>query len=181
MNRRRLAAFVVTAALLAPCVASGQEWDLASAAEREKERRKKATGAARTYTNQSLPQSAEASPTPAPEPSPSPSPPGETHGTARGEAHWRGRATSLSSALAAAEQRVKRAQEEYDAARKGNIQPLPIDAVSQVPPIAQVNPEADRLQKELEAAKAGLTQAQKAVADLEEEARKAGVPPGWLR
>ena len=37
------------------------------------------------------------------------------------------------------------------------------------------------LQKELDDAKAALVAARKALEDFEEEARKAGVPAGWLR
>jgi hypothetical protein len=35
--------------------------------------------------------------------------------------------------------------------------------------------------QELEAAKAAVAKARQDLDDLEEEARKAGVPPGWLR
>ncbi|HET7292244.1 MAG TPA: hypothetical protein VFM88_07460 [Vicinamibacteria bacterium] len=173
----------LAAGLAVALSASGQQEGLAAAAQREKERRKKTAAPAATYTDKDLPSSAgDASPKPEGSASPSPSPAaGETRQAPRDEAHWRGRATALQSAITAAEARVRKAQEDYDGARKGNIQPLPMDAMSQMPPIPQVNPEADRLQKELESAKAALASAQKALADFEEEARKAGVPPGWLR
>lgn len=182
MTGRRLATFVIVGALALPVVAAGQQPDLAAAAEKEKERRKKSSGGAKTYGNQNLPASSEASPAPGGQPSPSPNPvASESRQEPRNEAYWRGRATGLRNAIAVAETRVRKAQDDYDAARKGNIQPLPIDALSQVPPNPLVNSEADRLQKDLEDAKAALTQAQKALADFEEEARKAGVLPGWLR
>ncbi len=170
--------------LVVPSQAWSQERDLASAAEKEKERRKRATSPATTYTDNDLPKDKggkDASKPDTPAVSPSPAPAGETRSPARDEAYWRNRATGLRNGVAAAEQRVKKAQDDYGGARKGSVQPLPIDAISQVPPLAQVNPEADRLQKELEETKAALAQAQKALADFEEEARKAGVPPGWLR
>ena len=39
----------------------------------------------------------------------------------------------------------------------------------------------DELQRLTAAAKAGLDAAEKAPADLRERARRAGIPPGWLR
>jgi hypothetical protein len=39
----------------------------------------------------------------------------------------------------------------------------------------------DELQRMTAAAKAELDAAEKALADLRERARRAGVPPGWLR
>ena len=35
--------------------------------------------------------------------------------------------------------------------------------------------------EEIERVKAQIEQSKKQIADIEEEARKAGVPPGWLR
>src|SRR5262245_16916627 len=168
------------AALGLPGPVHCQAQDLAAAAEREKERRKKTSGKAATYSDKNLPASSSPQATAAPSASPSPAA-GETREAPKDEAYWRGRATGLQNAVTAAEARVAKAQEDYDGARKGNVQPLPIDALSQVPPLPQVNAEADRLQKELEAAQAALAQAKKALEDFEEEARKAGVPPGWLR
>jgi len=39
----------------------------------------------------------------------------------------------------------------------------------------------ERLVQELERLKKEIQQQTKAIADIEEEARRAGVPPGWLR
>ena len=182
MKARRALTLCLAATLALPFVGSARGQDLASAAEKEKERRKKAAAPATTYTDKDLPGGTTgASAKSGAQPSASPAPAGETRSAPRDEAYWRGRATGLRNAIVAAEQRVKRAQDDYDGARKGNVQPLPIDAMSQVPPLPQVNPDADRLQKELEDAKAALSQAQKALEDFEEEARKAGALPGWLR
>jgi hypothetical protein len=46
---------------------------------------------------------------------------------------------------------------------------------------AQVNEDRQKTQQELERVKADVENSRKLVADIEEEARKAGVPPGWLR
>jgi hypothetical protein len=179
-SRRSVAILGLAFVLAFPGVAQGQTQDAAAAAEKEKERRRKSKGTAKTYGNKDLPASERSVPAEG-TPSPSPTPEGESRGAPRDETYWRNRATGLQKAVAAAEQRVAKAQADYDGARKGNLQPLPIDALSQQPPIPQVNADADRLQKELEDAKSALAQAQQALTDLEEEARKAGAPPGWLR
>jgi len=178
---RSFAILGLALAFSVPGNVQGQTQDVAAAAAKEKERRKKSKGTAKSYGNQDLPSPAPTTPSEG-APAPSPSPESETRGaSSRDETYWRGRATGLRNAVAAAEQRVAKAQADYDGARKGNMQPLPIDAISQQPPVPQVNAEADRLQKELDDAKSALAQAQQALADLEEEARKAGAPPGWLR
>jgi hypothetical protein len=46
---------------------------------------------------------------------------------------------------------------------------------------AQVNADRQKALEELERVKIDVEQSKKQVADIEEEARKAGVPPGWLR
>jgi hypothetical protein len=98
------------------------------------------------------------------------------------EAGWRGRAQAMRDGIARAEADVARVQKALEGVRAGQVQPLPIDAMRQVPPNPLTPPaDAERLTKELETAKAALAAARKAQADFEEEARRAGVPPGWLR
>jgi vacuolar-type H+-ATPase subunit D/Vma8 len=46
---------------------------------------------------------------------------------------------------------------------------------------AQVEQDRQRLIAEHERVKTEITQQTKAIADIQEEARKASVPPGWLR
>ena len=41
--------------------------------------------------------------------------------------------------------------------------------------------EARQVQAELQRARATLEQARRAVSDLDDQARRAGVPPGWVR
>lgn len=102
--------------------------------------------------------------------------------TGKDEASWRRRAAAAQDAVTRADADVARISGELDNVRRGQSQPLPIDAMRQVPPNALTPPpDADRLTRDLEAAKAAAVKARQAVADLEEEARKAGVPPGWLR
>ena len=121
---------------------------------------------------------------------------------AKSESYWRSRAASARSALAAAEKRVRDLEEQ--AARGGLVVPGPIGVacqagtfIGQRAPTAE-DREASRnarqcdgeilrqqrartTQGELEAARDSLKRAQKALEDLEEEARRAGALPGWLR
>ncbi len=98
------------------------------------------------------------------------------------EAAWRQRAKSAQDAISAAEQRVAAAERALGAARTGISQPLPSDGLRQTPPNALVK-EASLQSAEaaLATARASLDQARTAWADLEELARKASIPPGWLR
>lgn len=113
---------------------------------------------------------------------PSPSPSAPAPDQAGAESYWRGRAQELRDAVAAAEKRVAEAQTRVDRSRKGVGQPLPIDAMSQVPPTPQLKTsDLVGAEAELEAAQAELARAQGALADLEEEGRRKGALPGWLR
>ena len=117
-----------------------------------------------------------------PSQAPSPSPSAPAPDQAGAEQYWRGRAQELRDAVAAAEKRVAEAQTKVDRSRKGLIQPLPIDAVSQIPPTPQLkSQELVGAEAELSAAQADLARAQSALAELEDEARRKGALPGWLR
>jgi hypothetical protein len=192
-GRRPFLIAALATALFAPALVQAQESDLVTASEKEKERRKKSKGTTTTtYTDKDLP-----APTGTEAPkagtnanaSPSPSPPaaGETRAAPKDETYWRNRTKSLREAIAAAEARVQKAEEDYAASRRPGSQPLPTDVVgpegglAQLPADPAFNPAALKLQKELDDAKAALAAAQKALEDFEEEARKAGVPAGWLR
>ena len=98
------------------------------------------------------------------------------------ESYWRSRAQDLRDAISAAEKRLADAQTAYDRARKGVGQPLPIDALSQITPNPMLKTgEQLGSENELNAARAELARAQTAFADFEEEARRKGALPGWLR
>ena len=49
------------------------------------------------------------------------------------------------------------------------------------PQQAQINTDREKALKDMERVKADVELSRKQIADIEEEARKAGVPPGWLR
>ena len=98
------------------------------------------------------------------------------------ESYWRGRAQELRDAVAAAEKKVAEAQTKVDRTRKGLIQPLPIDAMRQIPPNPMLkSQELVGVEDELAAAQAELARASSALADFEDEARRKGALPGWLR
>jgi hypothetical protein len=202
------------ALLVALATLDASTQDLGAAAAKEKERRKKVSGA-ETYTNDDL----EAG---KPAPSHSPAAPGgatearpgsrRSRGSASGsaaprgaesqsesgssesaeseeeapggagEAYWRGRAESLRSALEEAEGELAKAQAAYDSTRKGAIQPLPIDALRPVPPNALVkDADLQKVEADLAAAREAVAQARAKIEAFEEEARRQGALPGWLR
>lgn len=122
--------------------------------------------------------------------------------TGAGEAYWRGRMASARSAVAAAETRLKQAQDAAD--RLGPPRPGPRVAPCQAGTLIVPGRTAhqiledsrknrktcgnewegyaqDRAYPEVERARGSLEAARKAVADLEEQARRAGALPGWLR
>lgn len=160
---------------------------LTEMAAREKARRKKAGGAARAFTDEDLKKartatgpaaadSATSSAVDRPESS-SESPAAESTRDA-----WRDDAARLHAAVSDAEKEVAAAQKNVDAARSSVGQPQPADGLRQLPvnPLIQ-EPAHEAAEKELADARAAADAARAALVAFEEKARKAGVPPGWLR
>jgi hypothetical protein len=171
---------------------------LGELAKKEQERRKAAPPAAKTYTNDDLkkipppppPAAGGDSTTKAGEASKPPSAtpvdptkpiqiPAEGDKTAGGkpkdEAYWRGRITVVREEL--------RRDEVFRDALQVQINGLAGDFAGRDDP-AQRAAIADERQKkiaEMERLSAEIEKAKKAILDIEEEARRAGVPPGWLR
>jgi hypothetical protein len=171
---------------------------LGEVAQKEAERRKAIAGEAKVYTNKDL------RPVPAVEPRP-----GGATGTpsagspdaakadglrageagkdtaaagadassadAKGEAYWRGRLKDLETTLAR--------QETYVDALQSRINALTTDFVNRDDPAQRAVIEADRKKAldELDRLKKDVEANRKAIADLQDEARRARVPPGWLR
>jgi hypothetical protein len=183
---------VVTLALL-PAVCLAQS--LGSAAEKEKERRKKNQDAgvkARTVTDADLKAShpADAAPPDTPpsasRPVPAsdaadaapaisllPPPPDDRESQQRAalEAQWRAR-------MAPARARLEKAKKSYDTLSKMSL----VYGEEYVDDNGRtVVSSAEELQRLTARAKAELDAAQKNVDDLEEKARRENVPPGWLR
>jgi len=92
------------------------------------------------------------------------------------EQQWRDRAASLRRNVAQTRERVehleseaKRLENDFYAWSDGNYR----DNV--------IKPSWDRAKEDLKNARADLDQAETALSNLDEEARKAGAPPGWIR
>jgi hypothetical protein len=161
---------------------------LADVAKKEEERRKNVKESGKTYTNKdlgSLPPGTAAPP-------PAAQPPAATANDAaaakdkeaekpgekepvKDQAYWAGRMKELQT-------QVQRDQTYVDALQT-RVNSLATDFINRDDPAQRgvlsserqkALSELDRLKKQIEAGK-------KAIADLEEEARRANVPPGWLR
>jgi BMFP domain-containing protein YqiC len=94
----------------------------------------------------------------------------------RNEAEWRrmvnaarGRVTAAEGKVASLEAETKKLENDFYAWSDGNFR----DRVIR-PAWDQAREELGKARKELDAARTGIT-------DLEDEARKSGAPPGWLR
>jgi hypothetical protein len=166
---------------------------LADVARAEEARRKAVKGQARVYTNENL-RGADGGepPTPAPAPAPTAIPasgaaaaPAPTPGakpaapaaadSAKDEKYWRDR-------LAVARDALRRSQTFADALQS-QINGLYTEFVNMSDPAQRALIEKKRLAAiaEQDRVKADIVKQTKAVADIEDEARRAKVPAGWLR
>jgi hypothetical protein len=158
---------------------------LGDVARQEEERRKDVKSAAKVYTNRDL---SAVPPSSAPPESAKPAAPSEPagdaakpaddkakNGLAKGQAYWSGQRKALQAT-------IDRDKVLVDAVQS-RINALTADFSSRADPIQRAGVERDRLQAlaELSRLQKEITDTQKALGDFDEEARKAGVPPGWLR
>jgi len=163
---------------------------LADLAKKEEERRKKIPEPAKVYTNKDLssapaPSTPPAAPapgaaTPTPEvPSDTPkekeAPPAKEKDSAKDQAFWAGRMKSLRDEVSR--------NETYAEALQTRINALQTDFVNRDDPAQRSVIERNRQKAlgELARLNKSIADGKKSIADLEEEARRAGVPPGWLR
>jgi hypothetical protein len=169
-------------------VSFAEDSDLVKAAKKEKERRAK-TEAKKTLTNQDIEEIRKKQPISGIETSTAE---GETEEEATGtptaaekkaapdptqtEEYWRGRKQEADSRVRDAQSRVEQLQSEINTLTQAFY--AEGDGVAQRPLI-----ETERIEriKELEAAKQELESARAASEGLEDEARRAGALPGWLR
>jgi hypothetical protein len=177
-------------ALAAPLAAQS----LADVARAEEARRKSVKGQGKVYTNDTLrgpdgaepaappPEAAPAAATPEaatsdkPAATPGAKPPAPRAGEpVRDEKYWRGR-------LAGARDALSRSQNFADALQS-QINALYTEFVNMDDPIQRSLIEKKRLASiaEQDRVKADITRQTKAIADIEDEARRANVPAGWLR
>ncbi len=174
-----IVSLVVAASVTAAAAVSAQS--LADVARRETARREKIKQPAKLYTDADLKPvapppvaaaPADAAAEEAAKPAPAESKPEEP---AKDEDYWRGRITEARTAL----ERTKG----YLEAMQTRANSLNNDFYARDDPAqrAQIATERQKVLGERERL-TGEVQAQtKAIADIEEEARQAGVPPGWLR
>jgi hypothetical protein len=183
--RRSLIAFVVLG--LAPQLAGAQS--LADVARAEEARRKEKAKPAKVYTNDNLRRDTSA-PTPAAPATPSaaapataapattePTPPATDakREPEQGEKYWKDR-------IGAARADLERSKT-FAAALESRIGALTLDFVNRDDPAQRAVIEQNRQKAvaELERVQRDIATQTKAITGIEEEARKAGVPAGWLR
>jgi hypothetical protein len=184
----RLTVLLLVVVLLAPALPHAQS--LASVAKKEEERRKTVKPAAKVYTNDDLRADITASSVPvpanvspeAPAPSaqvPSVNLPGgtvvEDGGDVKDEAYWRARMTQARSGL----ERLRI----FSDALQSRLNALATDITNRDDPAqrSQLELERQRAVAEMARVKQEMADQMKVIAEIEEAARKAGVPPGWLR
>jgi len=171
---------------------------LGDLAKREQERRKTAPPAAKTYTNEDLkrlPPSADGA-TKSPDKAKAegaakagdpakpgdPGKPGEIKAegatppeAAKDEKYWRARVTAVREDI--------RRNEMFRDALQTRINSLSADFAARDDPFQRAKIADDRQKALAELARVNdeITKGTKGIADIEDEARRAGVPPGWLR
>ncbi|MEW6320930.1 MAG: hypothetical protein AB1635_07565 [Acidobacteriota bacterium] len=181
--------FLAIVFVLLPAVAASQS--LAEVARQEAERRKAIEKPGRVYTNADLGPEATRPPMPAvaaapataaevagnatAQPAGAPPPAAEPAEPVRDQAYW-------SARINAARQQLERSRM-FAEALQSRINALTADFVNRDDPAQRDQIANDRAKAlaELERVKQEIADQTKAIADIEEEARKAGVPPGWLR
>ena len=187
----RVALVIVVCTLMVPFGAGAQS--LAEVAKQEEARRKAVKEPGKVYTNSDLrpdiskgqpsPNSSATADKPAAADSAKPSADAkEASGDkakdaepVKDQAYWRERIGSARSAL----ERSKI----FADALQSRLNALTADFVNRDDPAqrSQIELERQRATNELARVNKEIAEQTKAIADIEEEARKAGVPPGWLR
>ena len=184
------------AAVVLVCAGAASAQSLADLARQEEARRKTITTSGKVYTNDTLrpsPASAGSVPAPPPVPSrsateppapsadapgvdtPAPTDPAEAGEAPGTEADWRARVTGEREALS-------RAQIFADALQS-RINVLAADFVNRDDPAQRdvVAAERQKALAELDRVKQEIQQHEEAIIAMQEEARRAGVPAGWVR
>ncbi len=176
--------------VLAATVGSGVVWaqSLADVARAEEARRKVVPKATKVYTNQDLqpdvrarqsvpaePEPAEVSPSPTAEVAPAPAGREPEANLKRDEKYWRSRITE-------ARERLERSHM-FAEALQSRINALTTDFVNRDDYAQQavIGQDRQKALTELTRVQGEIRDLTKAITDIEEEARRAGVPPGWLR
>jgi hypothetical protein len=195
---------VIVLSVLTACMRPlwAQAQSLGDLARQEEERRKTIKSAAKVYTNKDL---GNAQPPPAARPSTvaeqgaaagaaaalasvqngstvqttipagQAADPEKDRGVPKDQAYWAGRMKELNSQLGR--------DETYESALQTQVNSLTTDFINRDDPAQRATIEQNRQKAlgELARLQKEVDQDKKAIADLEEEARRAGAPPGWLR
>jgi hypothetical protein len=111
---------------------------------------------------------------PAPAENAEPEPPVAPEAT---EAYWRQRADERRGAISSGEQRVTELEQRISDLRMDRTTDNALDPNREQSRQAQIT----ETQAELEGARAALESARRALTDLEDEARRKSIPPGWIR
>ena len=161
--------------------------NLADVARAEEARRKTVKGSGKVYTNDTLrgvdggeaptpPQRPAGSPTGTDaKPAPTPGAPAAAPDRSKDEKYWRDRIT-------AARSEIQRSQAFHDALQS-QVQGLYTEFIATDDPAQRAVVEKKRLAAlaEQDRVKSEITRLTKAISDIEDEARRANVPAGWLR
>jgi len=187
------ACFVAVAVLLMAAgglVVPARAQSLAEVAKKEEDRRKTVPSPSKVYTNKDLAPTPAGSPPPpavsttpsspdsaksAPEDSKTAAKDGAEKGPVKDQAYWAGRLKALQDKLAR--------DQDYADAMQTRINSLTTDFVNRDDPAQRAVIETNRQKSLAELARLTKSVAddKKALADFLEEARRAGIPPGWLR
>jgi hypothetical protein len=184
MGRPRIVIGAVALLLLAPLVVAAQ--GLGDASKKEKERREQSKQPkAKTYTQDDVATLPPVANEPASSTGESTTPPAATgeptspeQSSQAGESARRRDENVWRGSFAEATARVERARRNHQTLAGMNLVP---GYEYQDEKGRTVIGSVEELQRMTAAAKAELDAAEKALADLHERARRAGVPPGWLR
>jgi hypothetical protein len=171
------------------------EQSLADVAKKENDRRETIKAPAKVYTNKDL----QPAPSSTPPPAAAADKPADASKDANADANAKGDKTKDDKAKDGAKEPVKdkaywaeklkglqqqlERDRGYATALQSRINSLTADAVNRDDPIQRSQLERDRVKAiaELDRLTKAVSDDQKAVADFFEDARRAAVPPGWLR
>jgi hypothetical protein len=184
--RVRFLAAALAVGVFAASGVSGQS--LGEVAKKEQQRRKNAKTTGKVYTNKDLgPEGTRPAPVPSPptpgstagpggaEPAAAPAEKADEQDPRKTEEYWRDRIEAARSEL--------QRDELFLDALQSRVNGLSTDFVNRDDPAQRAVIANDRQKAlaEMERVRKSIDDLKKQIADIEEEARQAGVPPGWLR
>ena len=171
-------------ALAAALAATASAQSLGELAKKEAERRKAIKSSGKVLTGDSV--RSVPAPSPASVPSPAPAAAGAAPGSAaekpKPEADRKAQELAWRQRIQGARDSLQRSQM-FAEALQSRINGLTADFTARDDPAQRAVVANDRQKAlaELDRVKNDIVQQTKAIADIQEEARRAGVPPGWLR